>query len=259
MTLRPLTKRNGAGDPYTRDEAVETQIRLALLIAPAARLDRARIQDRRAPEYLQEEALVYLIQDAFASDQGWLFEDLWTVLLHRCGSVLYGKFRALGTEDAKDAYADAIEQLLLAIIDLEHDRGSFYQVKFWDGLTKLAVSVFRRHWKASRRIDPMSSLLGDDSGPDEGDDEEPAEDRNILGHTRYLSPPDHVLIVDALAHIPPHCRDAFVLRHYHNWQIESKDSAEPTISEALDKTPRTIRNWLKTAEEAVAAWRGATP
>lgn len=261
MTLRALTKRTGSGALYTRTEVVEQQIRSALVMTPDALLQRLRVSDSdtQAPDYIQEEALVYLIQDAFATGQEGLANDLWTVLLKRCAAFLYAKFRSLGTETAKDAQQVAVEKLLVAIIDLEHGRGDFYQVRFWLGLKKLAITTFETYHDAAEREVPASSLVREDAEEDADGSEALDEDHLILGHTRFVSPEDHAMISDALAHIPPHCRDAFVLRHYHNWQIESKDPAEPSISEALGKTPRTIRNWLKTAEEAVASWRGARP
>jgi hypothetical protein len=51
--LEPLTRRNQAGELYTRREVVETQIHVALGLDPAALYARARISDRMAADYLK--------------------------------------------------------------------------------------------------------------------------------------------------------------------------------------------------------------
>jgi len=51
----------------------------------------------------------------------------------------------------------------------------------------------------------------------------------------------------------------FVLRHYEGWPIEDKDPSVPTISRHFQRTPRTIRNWMREAENVLAAWRGGYP
>jgi len=61
--VRPLTRRNRQGSVYERTEAVEERIRFALCLKPAAMIEQARIRDYKAPNYLQEECLVYLIRE----------------------------------------------------------------------------------------------------------------------------------------------------------------------------------------------------
>ncbi len=65
-----------------------------------------------------------------------------------------------------------------------------------------------------------------------------------------------LLYREALALLDEPMRTAFVLRHYEGWPIEDRDETVPTISRYFNKTPRTIRNWMTTAEQALAAWRG---
>jgi len=64
------------------------------------------------------------------------------------------------------------------------------------------------------------------------------------------------LIRDALSRIDEPFRSAFLLRHYFDWPVEDQDPAVRTISRHFGKDPRTIRNWLKKAEESLQTWRG---
>ena len=52
-----------------------------------------------------------------------------------------------------------------------------------------------------------------------------------------------------LPNSPLPLRDVTRLRYFDNWLIESGDEGIVTLSTHFDKTPRTIRSWLRKAEE----------
>ena len=60
---------------------------------------------------------------------------------------------------------------------------------------------------------------------------------------------------DALARLPDHLREPFLLRYFAGWQIESDSPTEPSISRHLNVTPRTVRNRLRDAEANLRRWR----
>jgi hypothetical protein len=62
--LRPLTRtRKDDGTPYTREPAVEAQLRTLVRLGEAARRERLAVADRNDSGFVREEALVYLLRE----------------------------------------------------------------------------------------------------------------------------------------------------------------------------------------------------
>jgi hypothetical protein len=253
---RALTHRNREGIPYRREDAVERQIDAALALTPTALTQRARLRDPDAPDYLREECLVYLLRAFALRGETAIVDTLSEALLERCTRYVSVKLSALGPEGREEAYGEVVARLFDLILDLESDRGDFLQVRFWVALEKLVVAAFGRQAREiaqARRQVPLSALPGAESG----DEEERTVAARLEDITAPSLPPDHALLYrEALATLEEPVRTAFVLRHYEGWPIEDRDPGVLTISRYFDKTPRTIRNWMNAAEQALAAWRG---
>ena len=256
MPPRQLTRRNRDGVPYQRDAAVEAQLAVAADLAPGALIERARRRDHEAPCYLREEALVYLLRESARRGEAATASALCEALLARCAGYINAKLGALGAEARDEAFAEVVAELCGLILDLDSDRGDFLQVRFWVTLEKLVVAAFGRQAReiarAKRQV-PLSALPGAEGG----DEEERTVAARLEDITAPSLPPDLALLYrEALATLEEPVRTAFVLRHYEGWPIEDQDPSVPTISRYFDKTPRTIRNWMSAAEQALAAWRG---
>lgn len=66
---RPLTRCNGSGEVYVRTPEVEGQIIAALQMDWCSLSTRVEISDRNAPDFLQEESLVYFIREALRQNK----------------------------------------------------------------------------------------------------------------------------------------------------------------------------------------------
>ena len=252
MTIRPLTRRNADGVLYERTQRVEEQIVEALAMAPAALVERARIQDYRAADYLQEECLVYLIREYHRQGQCALVDDLSAVLIDRVTRIVGAKLWILGRELATEAFADVVADIFPAIVDMESDAADFAQVRFRFYVERRATSAFR-HYRCRAEEAALFADGEDDAAvsvQDQPDvDGDAVEDAAIArGELDEALP--------GLAVIEEPYRTAFILRHFGRWPIEHKDPDIPTISGRFGRDPRTIRNWLKKAEQALEAWRG---
>jgi DNA-directed RNA polymerase specialized sigma24 family protein len=254
--LRELTHRNRDGVPYRRDDAVDTQIERALALAPTPLIAQAGVRDYRSPAFLQEECLVYLIREYRSRGDTATVEALCEALLARCARHINGKLQALGPQAVDDAFGEVVLKVFDQILNLESDGGDFLQVRFWVALERIAITTFGRHVKeltrATRQVS-LSALPGSSDGDDErrspsiGLDELPDLTTNM---------DQAMLYQEGLAALDEPYRTVFVLRYYEGWPIEDRDPAVPTISRHFNKTPRTIRNWMRDAERALAVWRG---
>lgn len=256
--IEPLTRRNAAGVVYRREPVVERQIAEALRLPPDRLRERAAVSDQHAPDYLKEECLVYLLRRYQRAGERRLVSDLAEALLRRCANLINARLCSL---DAGDGYYDVVERLFGQILDLDSDRGDFLQVRFWPALDKLAVRAFNQQLTQRKRAQvtvPLSSLAGydRDDGDEPGQVARPRDLAAIAAPSGEAAVLADDLIRDALSRVDEPFRSAFLLRHYFDWPIEDQDPAVRTISRHFGKDPRTIRNWLKKADEALQAWRG---
>lgn len=272
MHVRSLTRQNRRGEVYQRTEAVEKQIRFALDLEPAAVIEAARIRDYRAPNYLQEECLVYLIREYKSRGERRVIEKLSEILLQRCAKYINGGVRNLRSEPGdhsrtvERAFRDVVEELFSQILDLESDKGDFLQVRFWVVVDNLRIGAFNRYLEDLKRAKAAVAwdlVAGYEQRTEEGEgrkgrkyrgsDSEPPQEADLSAGQRiaYLDTAREVL-----DHVGEPYRTAFILRHYYDWPIESENERSPSISRYFGKTPRTIGDWLKRAKEAIESRKG---
>lgn len=256
MKVQPLTRCNSDGEPYQRSATVTRQIEVASLLSPAHLIERACISDPDDPDYIQEETLVYLIRDSFKQKQTDVLEKLSEILLDRCTKFIRAKLASLGPGMVDDALSDVIEKVFQRILDLESNRGDYFQVKFWHGLRMQVISAYRDYRKLQDEAKDIISL----SDLDKSDSDRKAQRRITVSSNDLLVPPlsveQKLLYKEGLNLLKEPLRTAFVLYHYEGWQIDSKDPNKHTIRKYFDKTERTIRNWLKEADKQLNQWRG---
>ena len=256
MEIRPLTRPNAEGVVYQRLPAVEQQIGAALALDPADLLVRARMADYRVSGFLQEECLVYLIRECHRQCQETLVNELSAILLRRSAKFVNGRLQALTPDQVDEAFSGVMTELFTKVLAVDDDRGDYLQVRYWKALGRLTTTAFTNQIREHERAQQTATMSpADDKGVEVSGD-----DRGVfsaLGATvvKVFSPERHALLEDGLGVLPEPQRTAFILHHYDRWPIESKDAAVPTISKYFDKTPRTIHNWLKQAEQALQAWR----
>lgn len=256
MEIRSLTRPNAEGVVYERLPAVEQQIAVALALDPADLLVRARVADYRASDYLQEECLVYLIREFHRQCQDALVSELSGILLRRSAKFVNRRLQALTPDQVDEAYREVVTELFTKILAVDDDRGDYLQVRYWKALERLATTAFTHQTEEHKRARRTTTLSpADGEGAEAGDDDGAVF--SVPGETpiNITSPERLALIQEGLGVLPEPQRTAFILSHYYQWPIESKDAAVPTISKYFGKTPRTIQNWLTLAERTLQSWR----
>ena len=268
VTPEPLTRRNRAGELYIREPDVERQIVGALALTREVLRERIAITDRGSPDYLKEECFVYLLRHYHRRGDEGNVSDIAAALLRRGTRIIRRHLRSLGAEALEEGYSEVVARLLRKILDVATDKADFFQVRFWFAMKRICIQVFdtllAQHERGRKEV-PFSDVPGYD------DEEDAQPETKVLRLTeedkrRVSAPSDEKALIKsdlqrearrvALTQLKEPFRSAYMLRHCHGWPIEHQGPSVPTISRYFGKTPRTIRNWLTTAEETLARWRG---
>lgn len=250
--IYPLTRRYAdTGAPYERLPEVESQLRRAITLEEHA-LAAEMHHDYKSPEHIKDETLCYLIRERVRAG---LHEDANTiveVLLRRHARTIRSRMGRGGVDERhrEDCAGEIIIQLLTELFDVDSDRSDFAQVRFglyFKRVSDRVISKFRGLQERERQAESVASPRDDRT--------EEVNLLDTLADERALSDEDRIVMRDALAHLPSHLREPFILRHFAGWQIESDSPYEPSISRQLKVTPRTIRNRLRDAEASLRRWR----
>jgi len=260
--VNPLSGRNSANDLYQRDVAVEKQIQSAIILTDEQIIANARIHEKEAEAYLQEEAIVYLIKLSKQEDNENLYNSLSNILLERIEHQVKFHLRAFEEGLKEEAYNEFLARLFHHILRAD-GKGDFLQVRFWLALNRLAITVFHRFKNREQRerklLDPgeFAAREENDDGEDDADEDFIEPQRLIPGENRWSSVEQWSLISEAMQNLDENIRRAYFLYYFLGWQIETIDSNEPSVSDHFGKTPKTIRNWLHKANAALEnKWRG---
>jgi RNA polymerase sigma factor (sigma-70 family) len=247
-----LTRRYAdTGAPYERLPEVEAQVRRTLTLEEqglAAELD----HDYKSPQHVKDETLCYLIRERVRAGQHEGANTIVEVLLRRHTRTIRSRIGRGGVDERhrEDCTGEIVIQLLTELFDVESDRSDFAQVRFglyFKRVSDGVISKFRSLQERERQAHSVAFPRDDST--------EEVDLLDTLADERALSAEDRLVMRDALAHLPGHLREPFILRHFDGWQIESDSSSEPSISRQLNVTPRTIRNRLRDAEATLRRWR----
>jgi DNA-directed RNA polymerase specialized sigma24 family protein len=245
--VEPLTRRN-----YKRLPVTQSQIESASKLKPPALIKCASERDEDHTDYLSAEALVYFIRRADRKGDRNSREALFRELLERCTPFFRSKFRGFTAEEKKDLQGDVLNKLVEDILAPD-DRGDFMQVRFWIYLEKKAISACREVIRNKKDTESLDTNLS-------GDGEPQARTKLEMIADDRLSPEEVAMISQGLSRLQPQLREVFLLRHYVGMNIgdENANSDDPnatTLAQHFGCTGRTIRNWLKKADELLVDFR----
>lgn len=142
VMLEPLTRRNRRGHVYAREPDVALQIATALPLSQGALRTRTAISDRRSPDYMKEECLIYLVRHYHRTGDEQKVSDLCTALVRRVTRIIRKHLRSLGPEALDEGYSEVLTRLFRKILDLSTDKADFFQVRFWVAMKRLCIQVF---------------------------------------------------------------------------------------------------------------------
>jgi len=276
--VEPLRKRHANGSLYQRRPKVERELEaLAKLTLPQI-LARARAGEHSGKETVSSEALVYFLRDAAGTGgfHGAGVDGLVSVLMERAERMLRRHISATFDEFQREEICREVMDGLVDDITDAGDRGDYAEVNFNDWLEHNRDDACRKALRKAKRIerlgDAVDDLAEDDDAPP-GRREEPkhpassepapeagaalaeAREKARLPHqieAGEFSPEDQFRIAAAVkqANLDPNVLDAFFLHHYWDVPIESKEPDKHTLRKHFGVSEKTVRNWLRRAEEA---------
>jgi hypothetical protein len=241
MAVRPLRKLTSKGVPYVRRNAVEAEIAELEQLSPDELMARCSLWPKAIPGFVSTEALLYFVRitDAASSHR----EHLFRVLMRRVQRALPkpdsfdGKTADLAGMTIRDRVRDSFVDLLLADTVEYNELLDYYEVNFNHAMALDRLDASRQVWTEENRSVGL-----------ENDEEEiSAEVEEAVEHYDPFDPDEldkkdyRRLLDDAIDTLPP-LQKKIVEMLRLDIPIDSKNPATPTISKALGKTEKTIRN-----------------
>ena len=248
---RPLRRLRKDGAPYVREPHVEQRIRALLALPEPARRARLALADRRHADFVGEEVLVYFLR-AYrrAGDEAGAWQIAERLTERVAGHVRRHIERwRLGPDDADDCARDLFAALFAAVFD-DEPAGEFWEVRFW-------VCLDRRLWNLLEKRQAAADLAETGRGAAE---EDGAPDGPLLRVPDPKLGPERVAeLGEALALLTENERLAVYLCRVEGWPEESDDPLRPSAARVLGVTGRSVRNYLKRAENKLRSWEQAEP
>jgi hypothetical protein len=246
MRASPLTCFKKSGEPYTRHEAVENEIALALGMPHIAWPDQSwRI-----------ETLVHLIRVRLRDNDPHVLGKLMAQFFERIKSTVDRWSRGYGTADSEQIQIAVANELGDLLYEAPPSRTAEYLEIDAATIVKQATlraigpdrPTAREFQSADRDEDGRYTETVDRLASDAPN---PAEqllakvEEEAGGTLRYLN-----------AVTDPRHREAFILQRLYNWPLKDGPDGAPTLCERFKMSDRQIRNWIKTAIEQMRAAHG---
>ena len=243
--IKQLTRRG-----YKRLAATEKQIAGAIALDGAGLIARAQCRDETASVYLSPEALVYFIRRTDSNRDVRVRDALFRELVERCTPFFRGQFRGMNKTVLEDLQQDTLNKVVEDILAVD-DRADFMEVRFWSYLKRKTIDAYR---SSSLHAEEVESLDTGYSGAGE------SEGRTKLESLQdeRLSPEQLAMVSVGWAKLPLKLRRVFVLRHVVGMAIGDDDPDDDppgdklTLAQHFGCTGRTIRSWLKKADDLLA-------
>lgn len=255
-SARPPTTPKRQLNQYRRRPDVDLQIDEALTLDHADLRRRVSVVSPNEEGYFKAETIVYLLRDAHAIGDQELVGWLWMSLVNRSKGYVKGWLGGLSSRLQGEA-VDAVWDRLLEKLLKRDDSGDYYEVSYWDALEKRSVDVYRQ-FAARDRVGWEKGLsTAQRSDADDGVDLE-LVDLDLSWQPEFAGL-SQVGSQRILALIPEEYREAFYLHVVEDWPISSSVAHRPSLCRRFNRTPETIRTWLKRARAAAKEGLGERP
>jgi hypothetical protein len=270
--VQPLTKRKRAdGLVYRRRPEVEAELERLAGVDPLEIHAAARSAQARSNSAVSSEALVHVLRRAVreGTTQRPGLEGLISVLVDRTESIVgHHIYFPVDSLQRKEILGEVVDGLIDAIL-APNDLADYAEVNFNDWLAHKRLTALRKHERRAARAERARAEI--QSEQDDSARRERREPADLIGwHTNPPLPigidkgrfkeADRRRIAAAMqqAELPAEVLEAFLLREFWEVPINSSDQEKHTLVRHFGKSERTIRNWLRRAEDSFERLKGKT-
>lgn len=230
---------------YSRTERATREIRECLALSGTTLIEKFAERNHEAPDYRTSEALVFFVRRAIRHCDDREIELLFNILKARCLRAVTGKAKGFNEEDRLDILSAVLEKVTQHLF-VDGKAADYAESRFGDYIQRrvlTAITEFKRDQQKDALLDDFT----------EGSEEFADAVFAKKGQVR-LSPEDFMLIRDALDALPPHLREAYILRHYAGWRVGDErkpegTETEMTLMEYYDIGRRAMHKRLAKAQE----------
>ncbi|WP_309689560.1 sigma-70 family RNA polymerase sigma factor [Armatimonas sp.] len=245
---RPLTRtRKDDGSLYHRERHAEEEIHRLCGLGQRTRKEVLLARHQAgAPDRLREETLVYALRECTTrgdDETAWQLAELLTERVSGHIARQLAKWR-LPEADADDVTRDLFALLFDALFSREPS-GEFWEVRFW-------VCLDRRLWNLVEKR--QASLDVQLSESTESETLEGGESSLMRLAERHPGPEALAEYGEALTVLAEHERLAVYLKYIEGLPEESDDPERQSVAKILGVTGRTVRNYLRRAEQKLREW-----
>lgn len=238
---RPLRKLTREGSPYVRRDAVDAEISDLERLDPDELVARCNLWPKNVPGFVSTEALLFFVRITDAA--GVHREHLFRALMRRVQRCLPkpdssdGKTIALSRMAIRDRVRDGFVDQILADQAEYNVRLDYYEVNFNHALALDRLDASRQVWREENRSEKL-----------ENDEEEiSAEVEQAVEHydpfnADELDKKNYRRLLDGAIDMLPPLQRRIVEMLRLEIPIDSSNPETLTISKALNKAEKTIRN-----------------
>lgn len=231
VNIRPLTL-------YRREAHIELELKQFECLSP--RMILLKLQSDSVS--VSNEAYVALIRTLILRDDRKTAWEIVKLLVKKVANRTYKHLSVWGYikgEKREDATSEIVRMMIEAVTSLDPQQ-EFWECRFWVCFDRRVRTLLR----------DMQTNTGNDIYTD---------DIEAFSNNEYASQgpewAEMAAAKEALSLLPEPFRTAFYLKHYCGFKEESYKTSEPTIADTLKVSGRTVRNYLRRAEEILQEWR----
>lgn len=246
--IPPLRKVKLNGKLYYRRQAIERML-IELIDLPFEVLaKRARILDRRSPDYIPSEVLVHWIRQTRHHKHDMHFNILYPLLEQRIHHACPRKEIRVGRySDIREYVLDRIVKLLLRDRSSYEEKLDIYEVVFNRAIARLRTSAFRHGFAKDV---PLTPIEYDERGEIASEVEASLSQCQPEDMTQEEELTYRFQLRAAIDSLPAEERRLIDMQEA-GYPDQSEDPEVQTISKLLNRTPKTVRAMRKRAYQKI--------
>lgn len=240
--IPPLMKQLPEGGTYARPVRIESLIDACDNLPFETLIDRARLKDRRNPDYLPSEVLVFFLRVTRTDNSDRRFAILYDLVMNRLTRSLRSAVQG-NTENARQSelHERMIERFVILLMK---DRGAYcealdiFEIAFDRAARSLKVDMLR---VMGRRVPPAISLTEEETGEVRQDAEAALIDLNPMSKPIELQVTYRIQLRRAIDSLPDNERRVIDMI-FAGIPAQSDDTGKASIAQLLHCDPKTVRN-----------------